>query len=130
MKNNPVIRKLIKEMPNIKYSKHSLKQDISLLINAFNLVCSISSFLNTLIQLNYNLKFLWEYNIYKMNLKIRQYHYSLYKFPYNNFTIFKMEPSPDYENKMYSWQKKRNQINLMLKDKCINNFRLSLNYVN
>ena len=46
---NPVINKLIKFYPNIIYKKNSLKEDISYLINAYNIVASISSFLNIII---------------------------------------------------------------------------------
>ena len=126
--NNPIILKLIKKNPDlILYINNSIEKDISILINAYKIVKSMSSFINTIIQLNYNLKILWEYNIYHMNEKIFHYHHDLYKYPHNNFTLFKMESSNNYKNKMYEWKNKRNQIKLMLKEKCINEFLIIKN---
>ena len=119
---NPLIQKLLKLFPMISFSQKSIKEDISLLINAYNIVNSISSFVNSIIQLNYNLQYLWEYNIYHMNEKIYAYYYEFNKYPYNNYTIFRMEPSFCYINKMYQWKNKKSQIALMLKEKCINEF--------
>jgi hypothetical protein len=70
---NPVINKLLKYFPLLKYSKKTIKEDISLLINSYNIVNSISSFANSIIQLNNNLLYLWEYNIYHINQKIFSY---------------------------------------------------------
>ena len=120
--SNPLIKKLLKLYPVISYSQKSMKEDISLLINAYKIVNSISSFVNGIIQLNYNLKFLWEYNIYHMNEKLYVYYHEFIKYPYNNYTIFRMEPSFCYINKMYRWKNTRNQITLMIKEKCINEF--------
>ena len=61
---------MIKEYSNVIFMQNSLKEDISYLINAYNIVASISSFLNSIIQLNYNLKTLFDYNIYKISEKI------------------------------------------------------------
>jgi hypothetical protein len=116
--NNPVIKKLINNYKNIRYFKNSIKHDIASIIYAYNIVNSISSFANTIIQLNYNLKFLWEYNIYQFNEKILHFHRDLYNFYQKNYTIFKMEPSFNYRYKMYSWRKTKSQIKLMLKEKC------------
>ena len=83
-KNNPIIEKILKEYSNVIYLQNSIKDDISYLINAYNIVASISSFLNSIIQLNYNLKTLFDYNIYKISEKILSYHYDLFQFPHNN----------------------------------------------
>jgi hypothetical protein len=123
-KSNPVIQKLINYFPNIIYSKHSLQYDISQLINAYNIVSSISSFVNLIIQLNINLKFLWDYNIYKTSEKIYLFHYDLYKYPHNNFTILRMEPSSKYRTIMYTWRNKKIQRKLMIKEKCHNFFSI------
>ena len=122
--NNPVIQKLINNYPNIKYLKNNLKGDISYLINAFNIVASISSFLISIIQLNFNLNNLWDYNIYKVLEKLRHFHYDLYKLPDKNFTLYRMEPSNNYIKLMYRWKCKRKQKKLMLKEKCINSFSI------
>jgi hypothetical protein len=123
-KTNPVITKLIKENSNIIFGKNDLSKDISYLINAYNIVASISSFLNSIIQLNYNLKFLWDYNIYRISEKALLYHYDLYKFPIGNFTIYRMEATSYYKNIMYTWKNNRKQKKLMIKEKCINYFMI------
>jgi hypothetical protein len=127
-KSNPVIQKLINQFPYIIYAKQSLEYDIAQLVNAYNIVSSISSFLNLIIQLNINLKFLWDYNIFKLSEKIYLLHYDLYKYPYNNFTIFRMEPSDKYRAKMYIWKNSKIQRKLMIKAKC-NNFFSIINKV-
>ena len=122
--NNLLVEKLIKENQNLIYLKKSIKEHISILINAYQIVNSMSSFCNSIIQLNYVLEFLWEYNIYHNKEQIFHYHHDLFKYPNKKFTIFKMEPSSKYMNRMYYWKCKRNQLYLMLKDKCINEFKV------
>lgn len=122
--NNPVIPKLIKEYPNINFRYNSIIYDISILINAFNIVNSISSFLNLILQFNYKIKFLWDYNIYQISEKIILYHYDLYKFPHINFTIFRMEPSLNYKKEMFKWKNNKKQKKLMIKEKCNNYFNI------
>jgi hypothetical protein len=129
---NPILLKLLKEFPILLYRQKPIKKDISLLINAFNIVNSVSSFVNSIIQLNYNLLYLWEYNIYHIDEKVRHYFHDFNKHPYNNYTIFRMEPSSCYFNKMYQWKNTRSQIHLMLKEKCVNEFIIfrDRNYIN
>jgi len=121
-KNNPIIEKILKEYSNVIFCKNSLKEDISYLINAYNIVASISSFLNSIIQLNYNLKTLFDYNIYKMSEKILSYHYDLFQFPHNNFIIYRMKPSFNYNKTMYIWKNSKKQKKLMFKERCIKIF--------
>ena len=52
---NPVIDKLLSLYPYIKYIHGSIEDDISIIINAYNFVLSISTFPLTLIYLNNNL---------------------------------------------------------------------------
>ena len=124
-KRNPVFNELIKKFNNIIYptKKNSLAYDLSCLMNSYNLVGSISSFLNTIIILNSNLEYLWDYNIYQMNQKMLHFHYDLFEFPHS-FTIYRMEPATNYKNKMYMWRNNRIQIKLMIKEKCINDFMI------
>ena len=126
-KNNPVIEKLLNEYSNIIYKSYYIKEDISLLINAYNIVASISSFSTSIIQLNYNLKILFDYNIYKSAEKILHYHYDFFQYPHNNFIIFRMEPSSNYNETMYFWKNSKKQRKLMIKEKCINSFRILYN---
>jgi hypothetical protein len=123
-KRNPVINKLINYYPNIIFNKNNLQYDISILLNAYNLVSSCSSFFTGVLQLNYNIKTLWEYNSYNMRAKNIAFHYDLYKYPYRNFTIYRMEPSKLYKNIIYFWKNNRRQNKLLIKDKCNSNFAI------
>lgn len=123
-KGNPVISKLIYYYSNIIFYINKLKYDISILINAYNLVSSTSSFFISALQLNYNIKFLWDYDIYELNLKDIVLHYDLYKFINRNFIIYRMEPSKLYKNIIFLWKNNRRQLKLLLKEKCNNNFRI------
>ena len=124
MNNNPVINKLKNKYSNIVYSNNEMKYDLSCLIHSYNLVASISSFLNMIILLNSNLQYLWEYNLYQMKEKFLHNHYDLFKFP-NSFTVYRMEPSMNYKTKMSYWKNSRAQRKLMINEKCINSFMIS-----
>ena len=120
---NPVINKLIKEYPYIIFNKNPLDIDIAYLINSYNIVGGISTFINILIRLNDKLRFFWEYNIDSIEAKIIHFHHSFYK-PFKNITYFRMEPSNEYKSKMANWSHTESQINLMIKEKCYNNFTI------
>ena len=122
-RKNPVFKKLIKNFPNIFFNKNNISTDIASLIYAYNIVGSISSFLISSIKFNENLKYFWEYNIYRMIEKIYHLHYNIYNYSIN-YTIFRMEPTLNYRNKMYEWNNKYTQKILMIKEKCINNFTI------
>ena len=124
--SNPNFIKLSNKFKNIIYSKNSLKYDLSCLMNSYNLVGSISSFLNSIIILNTKLLNLWDYNIYQMEQKLRQQHYDLFQYPHS-FTIYRMEASTNYKKKMYIWKNSRAQRKLMIKEKCINSFIIKRN---
>ena len=125
-KSNPNFNKLATKFKNIIYSKNSLEYDLSCLINSYNLVGSISSFLNNIIILNSRLINLWDYNIYQMEQKIRHYHYDLFEF-HHSFTLYRMEASNNYKKKMYIWKNTRTQRKLMIKEKCFNSFMIIRN---
>jgi len=127
--NNPIINKLINKYNDIKYIKNSIKYDIASLIYAYNIVNSISSFANSIIQLNYNLKFLWEFNIYQIKQKMVHLHHDLYNFHHKNYTIYKMEPSYNYRHKMYIWRNTKSQRKLMFKEKCVKYFIIIKNEI-
>ena len=117
--NNPVIKKLLEEFPNIIFRNNSLELDFAYLSNAYNLVGSVSSFLITAIKFNDNLKNYWEYDIYRKSEKFLHLHHDIYKFP-RHFTIYKMNPSKNYKNEMFSWKKEEAQLKLMVNEKCLN----------
>lgn len=120
-RGNPVVDKLINENNNIIYNQNSIEKDIALLSYAYNIVGSISSFLISIIKLNNNLKYFWEYDIYLTSLKIPHLHHSIYNFT-RNYTIFQMKPSNLYKNEMIIWQCSDDQLNLMINDTCPYNF--------
>jgi len=120
-RGNPVIDKLINKNKNIIYNQNSIEIDIALLSYAYNIVGSISSFLISIIKLNNNLKYFWEYDIYLTSLKVPHLHHSIYNFT-RNYTIFQMKPSKLYKNEMIIWQCSDYQLNLMINDTCPYNF--------
>ena len=69
--NNPTVNKLIAKFKNIIYQKQKLEYDLSCLINSYNLVGGVSSFLMTILMLNSNLVNFYEYNLYPITEKIR-----------------------------------------------------------
>lgn len=123
-KGNPVITKLINFKEDIILKKHILKFDISILINAYNLVSSTSSFFISCIQLNYHINSLWDYNIYNFQKKNLFFHYDLYEYPYRRFILYRMEPTKNYKNFIFRWKNNKRQIKLMIKEKCYNNFQI------
>ena len=65
---NPCVEALLKLYPYIKYILESVNDDISAIINFYNLVLSISTFTFTLINLNNNLNNIYFYNIVNYNI--------------------------------------------------------------
>ena len=120
---NPVINKLRKAYKNVKYYKYYFEYDIVRLAYGYNIVGSISSFVIEIIKLNDNLKKFWEYDIYQLKEKIYHLHHSIYDYK-RNYTIYQMAPSENYRKHMIYWNVSRKQINIMLKDKCPNKFKI------
>ena len=119
--SNPIINILLKENDNIKYNKNQLNYDISYLANSYNLVSSMSSFFTNIVKLNDKLKFLWEYDFYRLSERFLHLHYSVYNIPHN-FTIYRMNPSKFYKKKMYVWYNSLEQRKIMIKEKCKSKF--------
>jgi len=124
-KLNPVIHILLNNYPFIKYKKNSIKIDVANLANSFNIVSAKSSFLISIIKLNDNLHFLWEYNFYKLSERYFHLHSSVYSFSYN-YTIYKMEPSLIYKKYLNIWSNSTLQREIMIKDKCVKYFDIIL----
>ena len=120
---NPVIKKLLDEFPQIVFHKNSFENDLTLLVNAYNLVGSVSSFIQTIILINNNLKKYFEYDIYRLSEKISHLHHDIYEYP-RNFTIYKMKPSENYKNKMFEWTLNSMQLRLMIEEICVYNFTI------
>ena len=60
--NNPIIEKILNKYPKIKYKINSLKYDMTILINAYNIVGAFSTFSKVLILLNNNLQKFFYFN--------------------------------------------------------------------
>ena len=123
-KKNPIIELLLKEFQEILFTKNNLEQDAAILTNAYNIVGSVSSFFTTLIIINNNLKFIWEFDLYALPEKYLHLHHDIYNYPIN-YSIYRMNPSLKYKKEMFPWINSKKQIDLMLTEKC-ENFELIL----
>ena len=118
-KENPIIDILIEKFPNIIFNKNKLEKDVSILVNAYNIVGSISSFFTTLIIINDNLENIWEFDNYRLTEKYLHLHRDIYNYTYN-YKIYKMYPSLKYKSEMFPWINNKKQIDLMIHEKCEN----------
>jgi len=116
-KSNPIIKLLISEYPQIILTHNSLEIDISILINAFNLIGSMSSFLTSIIILNENLRNFFEYDNYSLSQKYLHLHHDIYKYKIN-YSIYKIKPSTKYLKEMFPWKNSKEQRKLMINEKC------------
>ena len=123
-RRNPVLDALISKHNNIIFKENNYEYDISLLVHAFNLVASVSSFVLSSIKFNDNLKNLWEYDIYRLSEKFIQLHHHLYKFDIK-YKIYTLKPSDIYADQMHIWTKSESQLKLMLEDSCPYDFVLT-----
>ena len=110
--NNPVINKLIQDIPSINYNQNNIKIDIAYLVNAHNIVASFSTFLFSIIRLNDKLKYIWEYNLSSTKSKIIHGYHSYFK-PFKNITYYIMEPSENYKSIMNIWNGTKSQLELI-----------------
>ena len=124
--NNPVINKLIQDIPSINYKQSNIKIDIAYLVNAHNIVASFSTFLFSIIRLNDKLKYIWEYNLSSTKSKIIHGYHSYFK-PFKNITYYIMEPSENYKAIMNIWNGSKSQLEIMINEKCNNTFLISKN---
>lgn len=115
--SNVIVNALLNKYKNIIYNKNNILFDISLLIQAYNIVASVSSFVLSSIKLNKNLMDFWEYDIMRLSQKILFLHHHLFKFPIK-YNIHTMKPSDTYSTKMFTWERSSEQIKLMLEDNC------------
>lgn len=104
---NPVVDELIYLYPKIIYIHKSIEGDISIIINAHNLVISKSTFAWTLIYLNKNLEKLYIYKFCKHH-------------PFHlNCVIYEMESSQNYKSRMQKkWYNTKEQLDLMISENC------------
>ena len=122
-RGNVVLDALMNKYNNIVFNHDNYQTDLALLINASNVVASVSSFFYTAIKFNENLKQLWEYVINKLIEKFDWLHHHIYKFDIK-YKIYTMKPSDIYFDKMFNWRNSQNQLKLMIEDKCPYDFVL------
>ena len=108
---------IVEQYPQICLLQNGLLQDIQILSNAYNLVGSVSSFFITLLIINENLNYLWEYDYYSLTQKYLHLHHDIYNFP-RKYIIYRMNLTQKYMNEMFPWRNTKNQIQLMLNEKC------------
>ena len=120
-RKNVVLDALTNKYKNIIFNQHNYEYDISLLIHAYNIATSVSSFVISTIKLNNNLRDLWEYDINRLSEKFFFMHHHLYKFDIK-YKIHTMKSSDEYAKKMYIWRNTEEQLKLMLEDKCTYDF--------
>lgn len=112
-KTNKIVDILLNLYPKIIYKQNSIKIDIAYLINAFNVIGAISTFLSGALQLNDKIRIFWQYGINTFDY--------IYK---RNILFFTMDFSDEYLSQRFEWKYNKTQIELMIKDKCPNKFRL------
>ena len=120
-KKNIIVDALLNKYKQIIFQTHDYKYDLSLLIHAYNIALSVSSFAVSAIKFNDNLKDLWEYDLIRLSEKYSFLHHHLYKFDIK-YKIHTMKPSDIYINKMFNWRNEQSQLDLMIKDKCTYDF--------
>ena len=120
-KENPLVDILINLYPNIQYKHGTPIEDMAVLANVYNLVLPVSSFPYAIIRFNDNLKILFIYDIIINDVLVYWYAQDYY-FKKTKFTIYKMKPSYKYKKIMKGkWEKSKIQLDLMIKEECINN---------
>ena len=123
---SPVIKKLLSDYPNIKYTLSSMEIDFSTLSNAYNLVNAVSSFSQTAISFNDNLINIFEYNLYPLLKAILHFHYDIDKYD-RIFNVYRMKPPDEYLIKSYDWENTDEQRQLLFGDFCKNDFKKTKN---
>jgi len=124
-KNNPVIEKLINKFPNIIYNENQLKIDISYLIKGYNIVKAPSTFLESIIQLNTNIQFLWEFEFSSMkekNFNCLNELINSFSIQKKKLIIYRMKASTQYKREMKYWNNTQAQRYIMINGKCQYNF--------
>ena len=123
-RRNVVLDALMNKYKNIIFNHIDYKTDVAMLVHAFNVVASVSSFFVSSIKFNDNLENLWEYDICRLSEKYRWLHHHLYKFDIK-YKIHTMKPSDIYADQMHIWKKSDSQLKLMIEDKCPYDFVLT-----
>ena len=92
-KTNKMVEVLLNNFKFIFFKEKSSKEDIAYWIYAYNIVGLPSSFLYSIMNMNYNLRLYWHYGEHGFRF-----------IPNIDATIFKMEPSNEYSKQIYYWK--------------------------
>ena len=122
-KENPVINKLLKSYNNINYFHGTVKEDVSIILSAKNLVLPCSSFSVELIKLSDNLKNLFEFNLISKGDR-NLWHFTDWHLKPLKFNRFIMNPTKEYIKKMKPWRHSKEQFSKMINEKCIKKFKI------
>ena len=125
--NNPNINILLNKFPDIIFNQNDLKIDISYLCKAYNIVGGPSTLFFSILQINTNVKFLWDFDFHRHNenrTNFLEKFLNFFYIPKKNITIFRMISSINYTKEMSDWKCTEKQINLMLNSNCPFNFTM------
>ena len=115
-RKNPVIDALLNKYSNISFLHKDFNNDVSYIINAYNLVISSSSFSLNLARLSKKLKKLFVYDItpkFEKDVWLIKDN----KYCENAITII-MTASDKYKSEIIPWKSNKQQKELMLKARC------------
>ena len=99
--NNPVIKKLLKNYPNIKWNKNTLIEDLKIILGSCHIVSCVGTFIKSLSWLNPNMK-----KVYLPSFVGKKYYYHDLKFE-------KIE-LPGFQEKLGNWKNTDKQKDLLL----------------
>ena len=99
--NNPVIKKLLKNYPNIKWNKNTLIEDLKIILGSCHIVSCVGTFIKSLSWLNTNMK-----KIYLPSFVGKKYYYP-------DLKIEKIE-LPGFQEKIGNWKNTDEQKELLL----------------
>jgi len=122
-RENPVINYLLKSYNNIKYFHGTVKEDVSIILSAKNLVLPCSSFSFELVKLSDNLKNLYEFNLIKERNR-NFWHFNDRHLKPLKFNRFIMNPTKEYIEVMKPWRSSKKQVSQMFNEKCNNKFKI------
>lgn len=121
-KENPIIQKLINLYPEkVMFKYGNIKDDISELAHCENLVLSTSSFILGITRISKFVKNVWMYDMVKQR---ERDNWIIDKdiVEERKFNEYVMRPSKYYMENIYPWRAAKNQLELMINEKCENNF--------
>ena len=115
-KSNPVINSLLNKYKKVLYLHNSFVEDVSYIINAYNLVLSTSSFSLCLARLSKNLKNLFSYDLIREKEKN---HWLIESNKHNEkYIIMEMKVNDEYKSKIFPWKSSKQQLEIMLNAIC------------